>query len=485
MTRFSFFALLIFCVFSPILAQTPDPDPEPYIDPAGTADDFPATLISSRLPVIYINTEGASPVADKVTNIPAGLYLDPCGIEGVEASGSAESPIELTIRGRGNSTWQHVKKPYKLKFAKKTSLLGMPANKHYALLAHYCSGNEWATNFAGFEIGEKLGMGWQPRMAAVELVLNDRYDGVYFLTETIKIAKDRLNIFEQEDGVTDPEIIPYGWLIEIDNYYDEAQIELEETSGVPILFTFKAPEELSEEQQEWIRGELSELNTLLYDSPLDSPAWTEKLDIRSLARYFIVRELFHDTDGYSGSFYIHRDKNEGAKWTCGPLWDITCGSDNKNAYLPLDPEVTDKAVMHWIPRAMLYPEFQKVFREEWNAFYGTGKLEEVIADLEDWMKNFDTPFEANNARWTQLDTWILDRGSGFFIGNLLRKNAAWIDAHQDLEAELAATQLPIADEAFGPAQYFTLSGIALPSRPQQPGIYLLRRGSRTFKVAIH
>ncbi len=481
MTRFSLFLLIIFFSFSPILAQS---ETEPYIDPAGTSDDFPASLQSGKLPVIYINTEEAAPIVDKVTPIPAGLYLDPCGLEGVEALGSKDDPIELTIRGRGNTTWQHVKKPYKLKFSKKTSILGLPASKHFALLAHYCAGNEWATNYTGFEIARRLGMGWQPGMKAVELVLNGRYDGVYFLTETIKIAEDRLNIFEQEDGATDSEIIPYGWLIEIDNYYDDAQIEFEETPSLSIRFTFKSPEELSKEQLEWITDELSELNRQLYESPLDSPEWADKLDLRSLARYFIVRELFHDSDGYSGSFYIHRDKGNDSKWECGPLWDITCGAFNKTSYLPLDPTTTSIADMHWLPRAMLYPEFNRVFREEWNAFYRSGKLEEVIADFRDWMIDLDVPFESNNDRWTKIDVWTLTTDSGLNIENTLRNNAAWIDEHQDLTAELVVADIPEADEAFGQAEYFTLGGTAIAARPSEPGIYIMRRGSQTRKIII-
>lgn len=91
-------------------------------------------MASGTLPVIYIDTEGGMEIVDKVTPVPAEFYIDPT-TSGQEAVGSAESPVELTIRGRGNYTWQQVKKPYKLKFDKKISLFGLPKSKHYALLA--------------------------------------------------------------------------------------------------------------------------------------------------------------------------------------------------------------------------------------------------------------------------------------------------------------------------------------------------------------
>ena len=45
---------------------------------------------------------------------------------------------EAKLRGRGNSTWfVYEKKPYRLRFDKNTSILGMPAAKNYVLLAEY------------------------------------------------------------------------------------------------------------------------------------------------------------------------------------------------------------------------------------------------------------------------------------------------------------------------------------------------------------
>lgn len=69
-----------------------------------------------------------------------------------------------------------------------------------------------------------VGLGWNPRYYPVELVLNGRYDGIYFLYESIKIDSNRLDIFEQPEENTDPTTIPYGWLVEIDNYADEFQV---------------------------------------------------------------------------------------------------------------------------------------------------------------------------------------------------------------------------------------------------------------------
>ena len=44
---------------------------------------------------------------------------------------------QIEIRGRGNSTWTNPKKPYRVKFPKATSILGMRKAKLYVLLADY------------------------------------------------------------------------------------------------------------------------------------------------------------------------------------------------------------------------------------------------------------------------------------------------------------------------------------------------------------
>lgn len=101
--------------------------------------DFPASMASGTLPVVYINTENEAPVVDKVTMIPAVLRIAMPASEGDDQTVDSEE-LTLKIRGRGNVSWQQEKKPYKLKFDSKESLLGMPGSKHYALLPQqgYC-----------------------------------------------------------------------------------------------------------------------------------------------------------------------------------------------------------------------------------------------------------------------------------------------------------------------------------------------------------
>ena len=69
------------------------------------------------LPTIYIETEGGRPIVSKEDYVDAVLhYVDSNGVKTYDALG---------VRGRGNSTWNLDKKPYRIKFAEKLIIHAM------------------------------------------------------------------------------------------------------------------------------------------------------------------------------------------------------------------------------------------------------------------------------------------------------------------------------------------------------------------------
>ena len=202
-----------------------------------------SVTVSGTLPVMYIETEGHRPVVSKDEYLDAYYRLDPMGAEGVDPLGTEEEPLAMEIRGRGHSSWKGPKKPYKIKLGKKTPIMGMPANKHWALL------KPSENTVAGLQLGKIMGMAWSPSFRPVEVVLNGDYIGLYFLTETIRIDENRVNIYEQKDGETSLELIKGGWLVEVDNYSDDCQITIPENSQWSLTLRYHSPEELSGAQK--------------------------------------------------------------------------------------------------------------------------------------------------------------------------------------------------------------------------------------------
>lgn len=391
---------------------------------------WPSSMVSGTLPVLFINTEEHAPIVDKVTPIPAGLWIEipeNCSDAGF-ALGSSDAPVSLTIRGRGNSSWLADKKPYKIKFDKKTEILGMPKHKHFALLPAQVS------PVLGMEIARQLELGWAPRNEQVEVILNDEYIGLYSLFESVKIDSNRLDIFGQDDLCEDDEIIPFGWLVEIDNYTDECQIVYDIPDRTLMRVTYHQPEDLSEKQKQWLIDNIWEINDIIYSVNFDEKnRWADYIDARSMAKYFVVREIMEDVDGFNGSMYMYRD-NEGdnTRWKMGPLWDPTFNAWNAPEDWTMN-RLPSFSTWKILPQIFNTPIFSKTFQEVWDEFYPS-KMEFIKDCLLAFGKKCAEADIADTKRWPNKKAFISE-GSEKFLYNCLERKAKWIDQNKKIPVD--------------------------------------------------
>lgn len=290
----------------------------------------PKAEVSGTLPVLYINTKGGQPIESKETYLQAYYWLDNMGIDEYKSIASKEIPDTMQIKGRGNYTWKDFdKKPFRIKLDNKTALMGLKKSKHFALLAHADDTFGFLKNPSGFWLSEHLQLAWTPKHEAVELVLNGQYWGLYFLTEVIRVDKDRVNIVEQPDNCTNADSITGGWLVEIDNYWEDEplQVHAQEGNGSQIWATLHTPEETSTPQWEYINNAISSLNQAIYGT---DQQFAEKVDIESAARFYIVQEIMGNRESYHGSCYFYKDMGADAKWFWGPVWDFGNSLFNMN-----------------------------------------------------------------------------------------------------------------------------------------------------------
>lgn len=324
---------------------------------------------SGTLPVLYIQTENNAKIESKDYYLNATYYLDAMGLEGYESIGSAAAPLTMEIKGRGNYTWRDFnKKPYRIKLTEKQPLLGMNKSKHFALLAHADDAQSkkgFMRNQVGFELSRMIGMEWTPATAPVEVVLNGDYIGLYFLTETIRVDKNRVNIVEQEDEETDAAAITGGWLVEIDNYDDDPHITIKEGGKHTMWFTYKTPEVLSKAQETFLGDEMTRIDDLVYGDKNSDELW-QYLDIDALARFYIVQEIMDNYESFHGSCYLYREMGDGEKWHFGPVWDFGSSFNReKNLYM-FEGDVWHN---HWIPEICKFPAFMQHVKSVWKEFY--------------------------------------------------------------------------------------------------------------------
>ena len=350
---------------------------------------------SGTLPVMFITTEGHTPITSKEYYLQATFRLDPMGGDGIEAVGSAEEPAAMQIRGRGNYTWWGFeKKPYRIKLDKKTDLLGLDKSKHFALLAHADDSSAGLRNVLGFKASELLEMPWTPATKPLEVVLNGDYIGLYWLTETVRVDNDRVNVEEQEDGAT--ENVDGGWLVEIDNYDYDPHVTVMNSSGQPIWFTYKSPEKLSSEQASYLQTAMQSVQDALASG--NETEASRLVDFDILARYFIVNQLMLDMESFHGSCYLNRQRGEAEKWKFGPVWDFgnafAQGRADKPRFIFDNPDFSQ----HWIREFYAMSGFVDVVKTVWRSFVKAGP-EHLYESLQYHARQITAAAVCDGKRW--------------------------------------------------------------------------------------
>ena len=381
---------------------------------------------SGTLPVLYITTENNTPITSKDYYLNASYYLDAKGIAGYDNIGSAAAPLTMEIKGRGNYSWTGFnKKPYRLKLADKQPLLGMVKSKHFNLLAHADDAKDkkgYMRNAAGFELSKMLGIAWTPDARPLEVVMNGDYIGLYFLTEHIRVDKDRVNIVEQEDEETDAQKITGGWLVEIDNYDSDPHVTIKEGGKTTMWVTYKSPEVLSSEQETYLTQQIQLLDNLIYGDKNSDELW-QYLDMDALARFYIVQEITDNYESFHGSCYLYKDMGDTEKWKFGPAWDFGSAFNRDKSQYLFQGDVWHN---HWIPEICKFPAFMQHVQTIWKDFYAN-RFNDIFTFTADQLSLLKTAAAVDAQRWpdyngnadlTKRITQINDR---------LRRNAEWLN----------------------------------------------------------
>lgn len=365
---------------------------------------FAQTQYSGTLPVLHINTDNSAPIVSKEEYVKGTFYLDALGIEGYESVGTANAPLPLQIRGRGNYTWTSFdKKPYRLKLDSKAALLGMAKSKHFALLAHADDNTGFLRNHIGFQVSRLVGLPWTPADKPIEVVLNGDYIGLYFLTETIRVDKDRVNIVEQADNIENTTEQPFavtgGWLVEKDNYDSDPHVTIQE-NGNDAWFTYKTPEELSPQQESYLTEQLEKINDLIYSPDKTTITWDKMLDIDAFARFYVVQEVMDNYEAFHGSCYLNKDidtsSSQQSLWKFGPVWDFGSSFIRHKDRHCYD---TDYSAL-WIREAVKYPQFMEKVKEIWSDFY-SNSYPSLNNYIDDFVEEISSAAICDADRWKQ------------------------------------------------------------------------------------
>ena len=424
MKHFTLLALLLCTLFFPngILAQYSEEEIH-----------LPQDYLSNTLPVMYVTTDSLKPIESKNIYLKGTYYFDPKGVEGVDSIGSVDNQLALQIRGRGNASWTLAKKPYRIKLDKKTSFFGMSKSKHFALMAHFTDWRGFLKEESGYEVSRRMKLAFTPEQHPIELVVNGDYKGIYFITQNIRVDKDRVNITEQEEGDTIPENITGGWLIEKDNYVDSPQFDLPRSKKFHI--TIHSPEVMSDQQMDYIKNFVTTADSLLYVEDKMSREWENYIDIDALARFYIVQEVVQNTEAFSGSLFMHKERGDSTKLIFGPVWDfgsVTGHPVTKNyKKLWMFEDIPAYAENVWIEEMLKFPHFQRVIREVWTKEYND--LSNGLGNyLQEWANKNIQAGLADHNRWPDSSGHDISYQSGKYVG-IINYRLWWLNEMWNLD----------------------------------------------------
>jgi subtilisin-like proprotein convertase family protein len=299
---------------------------------------------SSNLPIVVLNTNGGTIVDDP--KIPVGMkiiyngvgqrnYLtdtnyDYDGLIGIEYRGSTSQGMPK--KGYGFETWdtQHDDK--------KVSLLGMPAESDWTLIANY-SDKTLLRNALSYNLANKMGQ-YAPRTRFCELVIDGSYRGVYLMTEKIKRDSARVGISKLKANDLSGADLTGGYIIKVDKTTGSggagwhSSIPPLNASGnqtIYFQYTYPKPDSIQPQQSLYIRSFVdsfeASLNSLDFQN--ETTGWRRYMDERSVIDFFLINEMSRNVDGYRISTFLHKEKiTKGGKLKMGPVWDYDIAWQN-------------------------------------------------------------------------------------------------------------------------------------------------------------
>lgn len=428
----------------------------------------------SKIPVISVTTAPDDMIAsrEKYTSCVVDVFNCDEKLEINEASAG------IKVRGNSSAYYGDVsqilanKVPYRIKFDKKTNMLGLNNGaecKSWVLLK-----SEWdlIRNDIAFRFGRTI-MGDSNFCSdgqLVHLYVNEEFQGVYELCEQCQINPNRVDISEPAEGYTDTDI---GYYLELDNYAtsDEdnhyismdcenatvTDINGETRQFVPAEYSIKN-DLYSQNQIDFIDKYLNNLFKIVYEACengkyykfdenydlVDSDVTTAEeavsnvMDIDSVRDMYILYEIVHDYDCGEGSFYMCVDLSKDSK--CPKLkftspWDFNWAyNDSTEKYYA--GAFTDKNFVAkkgdrsnpWFIILCKQDWFMATVKEKWTEMSQEKLLQGCIKTEREYLKEYDADLRKG-------EEWGPDSAEDLF--NWIENRIYWLNSQWKIKSDVS------------------------------------------------
>ena len=388
------------------------------LSPANAAPQTP------NLPTLNITLSDPDPSHNTLSYVHASkdnkvattmTVEDPAGVNNISVPALGE------IKGRGNYTWNLPKKPYQIKFAQNTALLGMAPAKTWILLANAADAS-LMRNKAAFDLANSIGLAYSPESKWVDLRVNGTYLGNYLISEKTEVKTNRVDLTD-----------PTGVMVELDNNYGLAEPYNFRTATSRSLFVLKDskagvpdPDEgplPAETQAGWndIQSTLNRVDAILAAPQVDWVALSALIDVDSFVKFYYVFEQTANPEITQSSVYFYKN-GPASKLFAGPVWDFdsALGNYDRAPHLGSDAQADyakNAQILRQQGNGFYFDLFRsKEFVQRANELWQAGISHEVglmPAKITRWESEITASAAANFAVWPILGTpTLLIRGFG-------------------------------------------------------------------------
>lgn len=350
-----------------------------------------------RLPTLYMQTKDGQAILsrDEWKDSTAFRLVMPDGTAAYQAG-------NVSVKARGHSTFNKPKKPYTFTLAREEGLVGMRPDRRWILLANFMD-HSHIRNALAMAISRQTSLDWTPDGRFVDVVVNGKPQGCYYLIESVEVEKQRLCL--------DPE---KGFLVEGDDYDDGTTFY---TAHRQLPLHVRFPEKVTSERQAAIEQRFNKVEDILYgQNGTDLRLLYRKyIDMDSFIDWWLVHELAQNAEPNGPrSCYFH-DNGDG-RLRMGPVWDfdlafITVGLDNGGDIRPSRFKLTDVKTLTadslydanslWYGRLFKDAAFRRRTKARWKEL--KPRFESVAASIDEWEKQLSPSALDNERLWKGQD----------------------------------------------------------------------------------
>ena len=365
----------------------------------------------TNLPTVVIHTVDAVDITEKEKYLKGIVSV-------ISENGTKIYTDSLEIRGRGNASWNFVKKPYRMKLYNKASLLGLPAKERNWTLINNYGDKTLMRNLLAFDLSRKFELKYTPAGTPVNVFLNGEFKGCYQLCDHMEVKSGRIEVDDMKPGDIQLPELSGGYLVEIDAYaYSEISWFESAKKKTPVTIKYPADDEIVKAQYDYIKGHFNKLETAVHSNNFTDPqnGYRKYLDTESFIRHFLVGEISGNTDTY-WSTYMYKKQDDDVFYT-GPVWDFDIAFDNDNRTYPID-NLRDwifrtkgsyaAGMKDFTVRLLSDPSFSNEMKSIYALYRNSGviSVDTLLKVVDDYASILDESQKLNFMRWDIMDRYV-------------------------------------------------------------------------------